>query len=411
MKKGNIVVGLDIGTTKICAIVAEISDDGVPEIIGVGKHPSRGLNKGVVVNIDSTVESVKAAVEEAEHMAGVDIHSVYVGIAGGHIRGFNSHGIVAIKTREVSQGDIDRVVDAAKAVNMPLDHEVIHVLPQEFIIDEQDGITAPMGMCGVRLEGKVHIVTGAVNSAQNIVKSVNRAGLDVDDFVLEPLASSLATLTEDEKELGVSLLDMGGGTTDIAVFAGGGIRHTSVLTLGGNHITNDIAIGLRTPQHEAEKIKKRWGCALGALGGDGDDCLEVSSVGDRGPRVLSRHTLVEIIEPRVEEIFRLAKREIQKSGLLDFIVSGVVITGGSTLMKGMPEVAEQVFDLPVRRGLPTGIGGLVEVVRSPIYSTGVGLVLYGCQQNGRGSRFRIRDRNLFNKTLGRMKNWFGEFFN
>lgn len=406
-RKDNIVVGLDIGTTKICAIVGEITHDGI-DIIGIGTHPSRGLRKGVVVNIEATVDSIKKAIEEAELMAGCDITSVYAGIAGGHIKGINSHGIVAVKNKEVCQNDINRVIDAAQAVAIPMDREVIHVIPQEFIVDEQDGIREPLGMSGVRLEAKVHIISAAVTSAQNIVKCANRCGLNVNDIVLEPLASSEATLTADEKELGVVLVDIGGGTTDIVVFSGGSIVYTSVLTLGGNHMTNDIAVGLRTPASEAEKIKQKYGCALSSLV-QKDESIEVPSVGGRKPRVLSRQILAEILEPRVEEVFNLVRQEIIRSGFEEMIASGIVLTGGATILEGMPELAEQVFDFPVRRGSPRNIGGLVDVVRSPMYSTGVGLVMYG-SQSIQGARFRIRDDGVYQKVKDRMRNWIGEIF-
>jgi len=408
-RNDNLIVGLDIGTTKICAIVGNLTEDGL-DIVGIGTSPSRGLRKGVVINIESTVASIKKAVEEAELMAGCEIKSVYAGIAGGHIRGFNSQGIIAIKNREVSPEDVKRVIEAAKAIAIPMDREVIHILPQEFIIDDQDGIREPLGMSGVRLEAKVHIVTGAVASAQNIIKSCNRAGLDVADIVLEQLASSEAVLSPDEKELGVALVDIGGGTTDIAIFVDGAIKHTSVLSLGGNHMTNDIAVGLRTPMAEAEKIKQKYGCCLASLVGK-DETIEVPSVGGRKPRVLSRQLLAEILEPRVEEIFSLVNREIVKSGYEDMIASGIVITGGSTILEGMPELAEQIFNLPVRRGLPQQIGGLVDVVNSPVYATGVGLVVYGSKNVGI-SEFPTAqtDENLFRRVSRRMKEWFGEFF-
>jgi len=408
--KGNIIVGLDIGTTKICAVAGEVTAEGSLDIIGLGTSQSRGLRKGVVINIDSTVESIKKAVEEAELMAGVEIDSVFAGIAGGHIKGFNSRGVIAIKDKEVTQADVERVIDAAKAVAIPMDREVIHVLPQEFIIDDQDGIKEPLGMSGVRLEAEVHIVTGAVTSAQNIIKSCNRAGLEVRDIVLQQLASSYAALTEDEKELGVALVDVGGGTTDIAIFVQGSIWHTSVLALGGNHITNDLAVGLRTPTTEAEKLKKKAGSALTSMV-TGDDTIEVPSVGGRDARVISRHVMAEIIEPRAEEIFALARREIQKSGFEEMIASGVVISGGSVILKGMPELAEQVFDLPVRRGAPREIGGLVDIISSPIYTTGTGLVLYGMrhQDEGRFGKVSSDDR-IFGKVVKRMKDWFQDIF-
>jgi cell division protein FtsA len=408
-KKDNIVVGLDIGTTKICAIVGEVKEDGRIDIIGIGSHPSRGLRKGVVVNIESTVESIKKAVEEAELMAGVEINAVFTGIAGSHIKSFNSRGVIAIKDREISKADVERVIEAAKAVAIPLDREILHVLPQEFAIDDQDGIREPLGMSGVRLEAEVHIVTGAVTSAQNIIKSCNRAGLDVLDIVLEPLASSHSVLSNDEKELGVAVVDVGGGTTDLAIFVEGGIWHTAVIAIGGNHLTNDIAVGLRTPAAEAEKIKKRYGCALTNMVRD-DETIEVASVGGRPPRVLSRQVLAEIIEPRIEEIFGLVLKEFRKTGFEDRIASGVVITGGTAIMEGIPEGAERVMEMPARRGLPMNIGGLVDVVNSPMYATGVGLVLFGAQQTGAGKVKRISDGNLFAKVIGRMREWVENFF-
>ncbi len=407
IKKGELIVGLDIGTTKVAAIVGEITDDGI-DIIGIGSHPSRGLRKGVVINIESTVESIKKAIAEAELMAGCDITSVYAGIAGGHIKGINSHGIVAIKDREVRETDVHRVIDAAQAVAIPLDREVIHVIPQEYIVDGQDGIKEPMGMSGVRLEAKVHIVTAAVTSAQNIVKCANRCGLNVNDIILQPLASAESVLTNEEKELGVALVDIGGGTTDIVIFSEGAIVHTSVLTLGGNHVTNDVAVGLRTPAAEAERIKQKYGCALASMV-QKEETIEVPSVGGRKPRVLSRQILAEIIEPRAEEIFNLVQQEIIKSGLEDRISSGIVLTGGSVILEGMPELAEQVFNMPVRRGAPRGIGGLVDVVKSPMYATGVGLVIWGSKTQA-NSRFKVRDANLYAKVKDRMKEWFGEIF-
>ncbi|MBI3811779.1 MAG: cell division protein FtsA [Nitrospirae bacterium] len=414
-KRENIIVGLDIGTTKICAIVGEIKEPhrsgGPPgvDIIGIGTHPSRGLRKGVVVNIESTVESIKKAVEEAELMAGVQIQSVYAGIAGGHIKGFNSRGVIAVKDREVTKADLERVIDAARAVAIPLDREVLHVLPQEFIVDDQDGIKDPLGMSGVRLEAEVHIITGAVTSAQNIIKSVNRAGLEVVDIILQPLASSEAVLTPEEKDLGVTLVDIGGGTTDIATFVEGGVWHTAVLGIGGNHLTSDIAIGLRTPAAEAEKIKIKYGCALTAMV-QGDEMIEVPSVGGRPPRVLSRQILSEIIEPRAEEIFGLVAREIKRTGYEERVASGVVITGGTAILPGMVEVAERVLDLPVRRGAPINLGGLSDIVNHPMYATGVGLILYALRTQGDREAHRYRDRKLFYKVAGRMREWVQEFF-
>ncbi|WP_029917445.1 cell division protein FtsA [Pelobacter seleniigenes] len=406
-KTENLIVGLDIGTTKICCIVGNMTEDGL-EIVGIGTSPSKGLRKGVVINIESTVAAIQKAIREAELMAGCEIKSVYAGIAGGHIKGLNSQGVIAIKNREVTTEDLQRVIDAAKAIAIPMDREVLHILPQEFIIDDQDGIREPLGMSGVRLEAKVHIVTGAVASAQNIIKSCNRAGADVADIVLEQLASSEAVLSPDEKELGVALVDIGGGTADIAIFSEGAIKHTSVLSIGGDHLTNDIAVGLRTPMAEAEKIKQAYGCCLTSMVGK-DETIEVPSVGGREPRILSRQLLAEILEPRVEEIFSLVNREIIKSGYEDLIASGVVITGGSAILPGMPELAEQVFNLPVRRGKPLNIGGLVDVVASPIYATGVGLVKHG-SMNTKVQTFKAGDANLFERVSRRMKEWFSEFF-
>lgn len=407
-KRDNLFVGLDIGTTKICAMVGEATSRGI-DVVGIGTHPSRGLRKGVVINIDATVASIQQAIEEAELMAGCEIHSVYAGIAGGHIRGFNSHGVVAVKENEVREADVERVIDAAKAVAIPMDREVLHILPQEYIVDEQDGIRDPIGMSGVRLEAKVHIVTGAVTSAQNIVKCCNRCGLNVADIVLEQLASAESVLTQDEKELGVALIDIGGGTTDLVVYAHGAIKQTAVLALGGNHLTNDIAVGIRTPTVEAEKIKHQFGCAMTSMVSH-DETIEVPSVGGRQPRTISRQLLSEIIEPRVEEMFMLTRRELEKSGLSELLASGVVLTGGCSILPGIPELAERVFDMPARRGIPQGFGGLVDVVSSPIYATAVGLVLYGSKQVMETSKFRVRETNVYAKVRNRMREWFGEFF-
>jgi cell division protein FtsA len=401
-RRDNIVVGLDIGTTKICAIVGEVTDDGV-DIIGIGTHPSRGLRKGVVINIEATVNSIKRAIDEAQLMAGCEIHSVYAGIAGSHIRGFNSHGIVAVKDGEVSEADVDRVIDAAKAVAIPVDREVIHILPQEFVIDDQDGIREPLGMSGVRLEAKIHIVTGAVTSAQNIVKCAQRCSLSVSDIVLEQLASAFAVLSEDEKELGVAIVDIGGGTTDIAIFCNGSIQHTSVIAIGGQHLTNDIAVGLRTPQENAEEIKKRYGSASSKMIGK-DEVIEVPSIGARPERILRRQILGDILEPRLEEIFELVAQEIDRARLRELLASGVVLTGGSTLLPGMVEVAEHIIGLPVRRGVPQGVGGLADIVNSPIYATGVGLVLYGAQHFDQ-KHFRAREENIYTKVKKRMGAW------
>lgn len=401
---GEIVVGLDIGTTKICAVVAEARPDGV-EIIGMGSHPSEGLRKGVVINIERTVNSIKEAVEEAETMAGCEIGAVFAGIAGGHIKGFNSHGMIALKEKEVTKKDINRVIEAASAVAIPMDREVIHTLVQEFIVDDQDGIQDPLGMSGVRLAAKVHIVTGAVTSAQNIIKCANRAGLDVCDIVLESLASSEAVLTKEERMLGAALIDFGGGTTDMAVFSKGSIRSTSVLALGGDNLTYDISVGVRTPTREAERIKIKYGCALASLIGK-DETIEVPGVAEQPPKVMSRQILGEILEPRVEEIFSLVYGQLVRSGHEENISSGVVVTGGSAELPGMTQVAEQIFNVPARVGYPQGITGLVEVVNKPMYATAVGLVLYGAKVGKKAKKFRIRDKNIFNRVMGRMKKWF-----
>ncbi|MFH2013064.1 MAG: cell division protein FtsA [Pseudomonadota bacterium] len=406
-KRNNVIVGLDIGTTKICAIVGEVNNEGV-DIIGFGSCPSEGLRKGVVVNIDSTVNSLEKAIEEAELMAGIEITSVYSGISGAHVKGFNSQGIIPVKDREVSEDDVRKVIDAAKAVAMPLDREIIHVLPQEFIVDDQDGIHEPIGMIGVRLETKVHIVSVASTYAQNIIKCANRTGLTVSNIILEQLASSEAILSPDEKELGVLLMDIGGGTTNIAIFSKGSIKYTSVLPLGGNHITSDIAVGLRTPVIEAEKIKKRYGCSFPSLV-DRDETIEVPSVGGREARVLPRRQLCEIIEPRAEEILSMVKRELAKSNCEELIASGIVITGGTALLEGLLELGEKVFNLPARIGYPTGIGGLSNVVNNPIYSTGVGLVLYGSRNLYKGE-FQGKNGSMFGKLIGRIKRWFEEAF-
>jgi cell division protein FtsA len=402
-RQENIIVGLDVGTTKICAVVGEVEGKKI-NIIGIGSHPSIGLRKGVVVNIESTVESIQKAVEEAELMAGCEISSVYAGIAGGHITGFNSRGIVAIKGPEVTKNDVERVIDAARAVAIPMDREVIHVIPQEFIIDDQGGIQNPVGMSGVRLEAKIHIVTGAVTSAHNIVKCANRSGLDVCDIVLEPLASGEAVLTDEEKDLGTALLDLGGGTSDLAIFFGKNIKHTFVLSLGGNNLTNDISIGLRASQADAEKIKIKYGTCV-ARDISNEESIEVPGMGGRKPRKLPRQILGEILEPRIEEIFTLIKREIFRAGMDNFITSGIVLTGGSSLLHGITDIAESIFDVPSRLGTPRGISGLIDVVNNPMYATGVGLVLYGAK-NQPEKKFRIRDSNIFHRVMTRMKRWF-----
>ncbi|MBI2877492.1 MAG: cell division protein FtsA [Candidatus Tectomicrobia bacterium] len=384
MFRENLVVGLDIGTTKICAIIGERKGDDQVEILGVGICPCNGLKKGVIVNIESTVNAVRHAVQEAELVAGAEVKSVYVGIAGSHINGANSHGVVAIKNKEVRRTDTERVLDAACAMPMPMGREVIHVLPQEYVVDDQGGIKEPAGISGTRLEGKVHIVTGSVTSTHNIRKCVQKANLEARELVLEPLASSEATLTVDEKELGVALVDIGGGTSDILVFTQGSTKHTAVLPLGGDHITRDIAIGLRTPLQDAERIKKRYGCAYSSMIEE-DEMIEVPSIGGRDSRKLSRKVLSEIVESRAEEIFRRVDLEIRNSGYKDLLASGVVITGGSSIMEGMQEIAEEILELPVRRGLPMGIKGLVDMVNSPLYATAVGLVLYGMKREAMGS--------------------------
>ena len=404
----NLMVGLDIGTSKIGAIVADVQSDGTIEVIGIGSHPSKGLKKGVVVNIESTTQSIQRAIEEAELMAGCQIDSVFAGIAGSHIQSLNSHGIVAIRDKEVAQSDVDRVVDAAKAVAIPADQKLLHVLPQEFVIDDQDGIREPVGMCGVRLEAKVHLVTGAVSAAQNIIKCVRRCGLEIDDIILEQLASSYAVLTDDEKELGVCLVDIGGGTTDIAVFTEGSIRHTAVIPIAGDQITNDIAVALRTPTQYAEDIKKKYACALTQLASP-DESIEVPSVGDRPPRRLARQTLAEVVEPRYEELLTLVQNELRRSGFEDLCAAGVVLTGGCSKMEGVIDLAEEVFHVPVRVGVPGNVGGLVDVVKNPIYATGVGLLIYGSEQESELRREKFGDWG--SKGLWqRMKNWFAGNF-
>lgn len=406
-KKHSIVVGLDIGTSKVCAVVGELTDQGV-EVIGIGSHPSQGLRKGVVVNIESTVNSVKKAVQEAELMAGCEINTVFTGLSGGHIKGFNSHGIVAVKNKEVGQRDLDRVMDAAKAVAIPADREVLQIVPQDYIIDDQDGIKEPLGMSGVRLEAKVHIVTSAVTSAQNVVKCCSQAGLNVADLVLMPLAAAEAVLSEEERELGVALVDMGAGTTDFAVFHDGTVRHTAVLGVGGNHLTNDIAAGLRTPSVDAERIKQRYGFAKASMVVS-NERVEVPSVAGKATGSVSRQILCEIIEPRMDEVFQLVQREIAKSGYEGSLVSGVVMTGGSMLLPGAVEMAEQLLGMPVRLGVPAHVGGLVDIISNPISATGVGLVLYGAKRQERNF-FRLRDDTLLTKVKHRMSDWLSEFF-
>ena len=403
----NLIIGLDIGTSKIVALVAEVLPEGRLEVIGIGETQSRGLKKGVVVNIESTVNAIQRALEEAELMADCKIRDVLTGIAGSHIKSINSHGMVAIKDKEVTQADVDRVIETARAVNIPTDQQILHILTQEFIIDGQEDVREPLGMSGVRLEVKVHIVTGAVSAAQNIIKCVKRCGLDVRDLILQPLASSMAVLTEDEKDLGVCLVDIGGGTADIAVFTNGAIRHTAVITIAGDQITNDIAMALRTPTKEAEDIKRTQGCALRQLAHP-SEMIEVPSVGERAARQLSRQTLAEVIEPRIEEMYSLVQAELRRSGFEELISSGIVLTGGSSMMQGMVELGEEVFHMPVRLGIPQYVGGLSEVVRNPRYATGVGLLLAGLEQYQRHQLVRMQSSSI-QQVFEKMKSWFQGF--
>lgn len=398
------IVGLDIGTSKVVAIVGEVNNiDGTVEVVGIGNHPSRGLKKGVVVNIDSTVQSIQRAVEEAEHMAGCQIHSIYTGIAGSHIRSLNSHGVTAIKNKEVTAEDVERVMDAASAVAIPADQKVLHILPQEFVIDGQEGIHDPVGMSGVRLEAKVHIVTGAESAAQNIIKCVQRCGLEVDDVILQQLASGRAVLSEDEKQLGVCLVDIGGGTTDIAVFTNGAISYTAVIPIAGDQVTNDIAVGLHTPSHHAEEIKVKYACCLTQLASV-DETIEVPSVGERAPRRLSRQNLAQWVQPRYEELFSLVQGKLQSSGFEDLVGAGIVLTGGSSQMQGVVELAEEVFHKPVRQGMPLYVTGLQEVIHNPIYSTAVGLLLFG--NENRAAKLNTPLAAGKGGILARMKSWF-----
>lgn len=406
-KKDNLIVGLDIGTTKVCAVVGEVTHDGI-DIIGIGSHPSRGLRRGVIVNIESTVEAIKRAIEEAELMAGCDILSVYASLSGSHIKGINSHSIVSVKDRLISEKDVDRVIDGASAVVLPMDREIIHVIPQEFIVDDQGGIKEPLGMAGAKFEANVHIVTAATSNIQNVIKCANRCGLNVNDVVLSSLATSSACLTEDERELGVVLLDIGGGTTDVIIYVNGSVVHTAVVPFGGNHITNDIAVGLRTPALEAEKIKQKFGCALSHMV-QKDETIDVPSVGGRKSRILSRQILSEIIQPRLEEIFDMAKQEVLRTGYEENVASGIVLTGGSSMIEGACELAEQVFDFPVLRATPRGIGGLVDVVKSPMYATGVGLVIYGHERK-KTARSGLKEENVYRRVTQRMRQWFEEIF-
>ncbi|MBN2804956.1 MAG: cell division protein FtsA [Deltaproteobacteria bacterium] len=408
--KGDIIVGLDIGTTKVAAVVGEVTEDGT-DIIGIGSHPSAGLHKGVVVNIDATCDSINKAVDEAEQMAGVEISTVYAGIAGGHISSFNNNGIVAVKNREITKGDVDRVIEQAKAVAIPLDREVIHAIPQGYVVDDQDGVRNPIGMNGVRLEGNVHIITGAVTSAQNIVKCAQRCNLNVADIVLEQIASSNSVLYDDEKELGVAMVDIGGGTTDLIIYVDGAVAHTSVISIGGKHLTADIAMGLRTPKSEAEIIKKLHGCALLRLV-DPDETIEVPSVGGRPPVIQPKEVLAHIIEPRIEEMFMLVQRAILESGYAELLASGLVVTGGASLLEGLPEAAEEIIGMPVRRGIPFGFGEMGDLVANPIYATGAGLVNYGARMDShlRSKVIRAREQKVYPKVLSRMSGWFKEIF-
>ncbi|ADI30779.1 cell division protein FtsA [Methylotenera versatilis] len=400
----NLIVGLDIGTSKIVAIVAELQPEGTVKVIGLGQHISRGLKKGVVVNIESTMQSIQRALEEAELMADCKINNVYTGIAGSHIKSLNSHGMVKIKDAEVTQMDVDRVIETARAIALPADQQILHILTQEFIIDGQEDVREPLGMSGMKLEVKVHIVTGAVAAAQNIVKCIKRCGIEVSDLILQPLASSLAVLTEDEKELGVCLVDIGGGTTDIAVFKQGAIRHTAVVPIAGDQMTNDVAVAFRTPTQSAEDIKVKHGCALRQLA-DPREIVEVPGVDGREPRQLSVQTLAEVLEPRIVELYELVLNELRRSGMEEMIASGIVITGGSAMMKGMVELGEEIFHMPVRMGLPRHVGGLSEVVSNPRYATGVGLVLMGKQQLERHISGQM-ESSSFGRMLEKMKSWF-----
>lgn len=399
----NLIIGLDIGTSKIVTLVAELLPEGAIKIIGLGQHPSRGLKKGVVVNIDSTMQAIQRSLEEAELMADCKIQTVYTGIAGSHVRSLNSHGMVKIRDAEVTQMDVDHVVETARAIALPADQQILHILTQEFIIDGQDDVREPLGMSGMKLEVKVHIVTGAVAAAQNIVKCIKRSGLEVSDLILQPLASSVAVLTEDEKELGVCLVDIGGGTTDIAVFKSGSIRHTAVIGIAGDQVTNDIAVAFRTPTQSAEDIKVNHGCALRQLA-DPREMVEVPGVDGREARQLSLQTLAEVVEPRIVELYELVLQELRRSGMEEMIASGIVITGGSSMMRGMIELGEEIFHMPVRLGMPRYVGGLSEVVSNPRYATGVGLVLMGKQQMERHMTGKM-ELNSFVGIFKRMKEW------
>lgn len=405
--ENNLIVGLDIGTSKVLTIVGEVNADNQVEIIGYGHHPATGMRKGVVANIEATVNAIQRSVEEAELMAGCQIMSVYAGIAGAHIKSFNSNGVVMVRDNEVDEADVERVIEAARAIAIPNDQKILHIMPQEFIIDGQDGIREPIGMNGVRLESNLHIVTGSVSAAQNIVKCIHRCGLEVDDIILEQLASSASVLTEDEKELGVCLVDIGGGTTDIAIYLEGSIRHTAVIPIAGDQITNDIAVVLRTPKHAAEELKKKYAVALMQLA-DPTESIEVPSVGEREARKLSRQTLSEVVEPRIVELYELIQEEIVKHNFTPLIRSGIVLTGGSSKMAGMVELAEEIFHMPVRLGMPEYVGGLSEVVKNPIYATGVGLVQFG--HRNQESSYATQKPAPGLSVFQRMKNWFQGHF-
>lgn len=401
----NLIVGLDIGTSKVAAIVGEVTDEGKIEVIGIGSNPSRGLKKGVVVNLESTVHSIQKAVDEAELMAGCKINSVFAGIAGSHIGSMNSHGIVAIKDKEVTQGDVDRVIDSARAVAIPADQKILHILPQEFIIDRQEGIKEPVGMSGIRLEARVHMITGAVSAAQNIIKCIRRCDLEVEDIILEQLASCASVLTEDEKELGVCLVDIGGGTTDLAIFTDGAIRHTAVIPIAGDQVTNDIAVALRTPTQHAEEIKIKYACALTQLASL-EETIDVHSIGDRPVRRVSKQNLAEIVEPRYEELMMLVQNELRRSGFEGLIGAGLVLSGGSSKIEGVIELAEEIFHMPVRLGLPQYVNGLTDVVRNPIYATGVGLLMFGQQNRSSAQKIRYSADAGSSGMWVKMKSWF-----
>ena len=409
-RKDRYLVGLDVGTSKVCAIVGELVDDGALDIVGIGVAESRGIRRGVIVNLEAAVESIKKAIEEAELMAGVEVDAVHLSMAGPHIKGFNSRGVIAVagKSREITRDDVRRAIEAAKAVSLPAGRDILHVLPQDFVVDEQDGIGAPVGMTGARLEVNGHIVTSSTTATQNIVSCVNRAGVHVIDTVIEQIAAAEAVLTQDEKELGVALVDIGGGTTDIAIFERGSLWHTAVIGVGGDHFTSDIAVGLRMPIPDAEKLKRKCGCALSAMV-DEDETMDVASVGGRRPRVMARRILSEILQPRAEEIFHLVWDEIRRAGYEKSLNSGIVLTGGGAILEGMPEIAEQIFDLPIRRGAPTGVGGLADHVNSPAFATPVGLVAYG-QRNHIVEATRTAGVGAFGRVAGRLRGLFREFF-